>query len=462
MEIVTSPHRGDPSVPSGRPGRQRPPATSTPADPGGADTRPVRPPPVRTRLVRLLQRYPVSVLLLAPYLILVLPMAVLNRNPDLGFVLGLLGLALAASVLVETVLAPLGGPGRRRTARDTGRRTLAEANSGYPRLFLVARAVAVLSIVAELVGGYAGRGSVFAQVAGAQAASPLVNVVALVSGWKYLAFALLIASFHAGQARLGSLYRWTAALVGVQVLLVFLTAISATLVGYLTFVAAAGAICGVIRARYVLVAAVLLFLAWPTLFTVRNTIRAENGVKVSSEVTAADRLRFDQQIGRASAYDVPVDVGQPGPAGYLRYGLVPRILDPGRPPLATGAAINRFLGGSDKSSFNFLTLGTVYFVDGRAGVVVYYGGWALVTGLLLRLRGAPGPLRLSLFCFVVAGPLLWSNGHPESTIAAAQNTVSAAPVFLVLLLTRRTPVDRPVPARPPGRVPVPRAGRPAR
>ncbi|MFD0974418.1 hypothetical protein [Plantactinospora endophytica] len=418
--------------------------------------------PRRIRLVRVLQRYPVSVLLLAPYLILVLPMAILHRNPDLGFVLRLLGLALAATVLVETLLLSSGGSARRRTSGGTPERTFAEANAGYPRIFLVARLVAVVSIVAEIVGGIAGRGSIVAQIAGAQAASPLVNLVALVSGWKYLAFALLIASFHAGHARLASVYRWTAALLGVQVLLVFLTAISVSLVGYLTFVAAAGSICGVIRARYVLVAAVVLFLAWPSVFAIRNAIRKDSGVRVSSEVTAADRLRFDQQIGRASMYDVPVDVGQPGPTAYLRYGFVPRILDPGRPPLATGTAINRFLGGSDRSSFNFLTLGTVYFVDGRAGVVVFYGGWALVAGLLLRLRGAPGPTRLSLFCFVVAGPLVWSNGYPESVIAATQNTVAATPVLLVLLLTRRDPGDRPTPAPPLGRVPVPRAGRPRR
>ncbi|MGX7671896.1 hypothetical protein [Plantactinospora sp. DSM 117369] len=459
MELVTSPRRGDRYAPLRRPGRQRRSESSAPARSEGVRTGSPRLPQARTPLVRLLQRYPVSTLLLVPYLVLVLPMAILHRNPDLGFVLRLLALALAASLLVETVLLPLGRPGRGRTADIPARQTFAEANSGYPNLFLVARAVAVVSIAAELLGGYAGRGSIFTQVAGAQVASPLVNVVALVSGWKYLAFALLIASFHGGHARLGSLYRWTGALVGVQVALVFLTAIAASLVGYLTFVAAAGAICGVIRARYVLVVAVLLFLAWPTVFALRNAIRQENGVKVASDVSAADRLRFDQQIGRASGYDVPVDVGQPGPTAYLRYGFVPRILDPGRAPLATGSAINRFLGGSDRSSFNFLTLGTVYFVDGRAGVVVFYGGWALVAGLLLRVRGAPGPLRLSLFCFVVAGPLVWLNGHPESTIAATQNTMAAAPVLLVLLLTRRSPPGRLVPSGPAGRLPVPRAGR---
>ncbi|MEV0806075.1 hypothetical protein [Micromonospora sp. NPDC050200] len=383
-----------------------------------------------SRLTWLLQLYPVSAVILAPYAILVVPMAVLYDNPHTGFIAMLLGLALSGTVVVETVF-------RGRTdKRDQWQRGLADANAGHPRLFLIARLVTVVSIVADLVGASEGRGTIFTQIAGEVAQSPLALATSLFTGWRYLALALLVASFAGGLVGRYAFLLWVAALVATQVLLVLLTAKSEPLFSYLSFIVAVTAICGVIRPRFLVIMMAALFLAWPALYTVRNEIRVDGGVEVEQDMTATDRLRFDQQVTRAAEYDVPVDLDQPGLADVVRYGLVPRLFDTERAPLSIGYAINMYLGGTSTSAYSFLTLGTVYFLDGWSGVVLFYAGWAIVASLLLRVGGAPGPVRLSLFALVIGGPLLWTSAYPDTMIGFLQYSVAASPVLLLIHLIR--------------------------
>ncbi|MEH0936274.1 hypothetical protein [Micromonospora psammae] len=391
-----------------------------------------------------LRRYPVSILVIAPFAILIVPMALLNGNPGTTFILRLLSVALVGTVLVETVALAAAPP------RPGWRQRAAEANLAHPHLYRIARVVAVVSVVASLTGAYAGRGTIFTQLTHDVAASPLARVAALAAGWPYLAFALLVASFLSGRVGRARVLGWTGFVIAGQVTTVALTGIVSPAIGYITFAAGAGAVCGLLRTRAVVAVGVVLLLAWPSLFAIRNEIRAQGGVAVSADVSAGDRLRVDLQLAEAGRYDVPVDVGQPGPTEFLRYGLVPRILDQERPMISTGALINQYLGGVATSSYSFLALGNVYFFDGWLGVLLYYIGWASLVVLLLR-RGAPGPVRLSLFCFVMGGPLLWSSTYPDSMIGFLQHAVAALPVFALLWLTRRRTPGR----RAPDRVPAP-------
>ncbi|WBB52100.1 hypothetical protein [Verrucosispora sp. WMMD573] len=383
------------------------------------------------RLTWILQLFPVSMVVLAPYAVLVIPMAVVHDNPQIGFIATLLALALAGTVAVE--LASLGGAGR----RGEWQRGMARSNAGYPQLFRVARLVAMVSIVADLVGASFGHGTIFTQVSGEIAASPAATVSALFSGWRYLAFALLLSSLLGGRASRVACLGWTGGLVGTQTVLVIMTARTAPMIGYLSFVVAVAAICGVLRTRFVVVLILALFLAWPTIFALRNEVRVEGGVAVNEAVSSADRLRFDLQVTRASGYDVPADIDKPDLSQIVRYGVVPRILDPGRPTLSTGVRINEYLGGSSTSAYTFLGLGTMYFLEGPWGIVLFYAAWALIGVLLLRAGGAPGPVRLALFCFATASPLMWLKVYPESLIGFIQFSVAALPVLLLLHLTRQ-------------------------
>ncbi|MFJ6197809.1 hypothetical protein [Micromonospora sp. NPDC092111] len=430
-----------------------PPAPPDAAE-GGPGLRAARlPPEPRRRAARVLRCYPVSLVLLAPYLLLIIPTAVWNDNPQTGFILRLVGLALLGSVGVETLGLLLGRP------TYEWRRGLQQANAQYPRIYQVACLVAVTSILAGLLGAYAGRGTIVAQVTGELPDSQLATLTALFSGWGALAFALLVASHVGGQVSTRRLLGWLAALTLTQVVLAAITAISAPLLGFTFFVAAAGAVCGVFRLRYLLVGVALLLLVWPAMFQYRNGVRQDHGIVVSQEVTAVDRLRLDRQLATVAQFDVPVDLDQPDVRNFIRYGVLPRAIDPDRPPLTTGQDINQYLGGNATSAYTFLVLGNVYFFAGPVGVVVYYASWAAVVVALLRWRGAPGPVRLSLFCFVLADPLLWSSTYPDSAISFVQHSVSALPVFAMLWLTRRRPdpapgryADGPPPVTADGRV----------
>ncbi|MEV4843728.1 hypothetical protein AB0K20_10985 [Micromonospora matsumotoense] len=385
---------------------------------------------------RLLRCYPVSFLVLAPYAVFIVPMAVLHHNPRTGFLVFLVGLALLGSVCVETAGLAFGRPD------PQWRQGMRQATARYPQIYPVARLVTLTGIAANIVGAHLGRGTVVAQVSGDLSDTPLGMVCALFSGWGTLGFALLVGSRLSGRLSQPKLYCWLTALVGVEAYVAALTARSAPLVALVFFVAAAGAVCGVFRLRHLLLWAVVLLLAWPAMFAQRNAIREEHGVVVDTQVTAADRIRLDSQLTAVAGFEVPVEIGQPGVVDYFRYGLVPRVLDPDRPALSTGQRINQFLGGGPTSAFNFLLLGNIWLFDGPVGVVAVHAFWAGFVALLLRWRGRPGPARLTLFCLVFSDVLLWSGTYPDSTIGFLQHLMSAVPVFLLLWLTRRVPVGR--------------------
>ncbi|WP_030489240.1 hypothetical protein [Micromonospora chokoriensis] len=386
----------------------------------------------REFLGRALRRYPVTVVVLAPYALLILPTAVFYRNPETGFIVSLVGLALLGSVTVETVGRLFGRPDSRW--REGFRR----AHARYPWLYPIAVVVTLISVFANVLGAHLGRGTIVNQVSGDLSGGSLAMVSTLFSGWTALGFALLVASHLSGRLSRAKLFGWLAVLVGAEAYIAVLTARSAPLVALLFFVASTGALCGVFRLRYLALCAVLLFVAWPAVFEHRNALREDRGVAVDTKVTATDRLRLDSQLSLVAGFDVPVDLGQPGVTDYLRYGLVPRVLDPDRPAISTGQRINQYIGGGPTSAYTFLLLGNIWFFDGAIGVVAVHAFWAAVAAVLLRWRGTPGPIRLSLFCLVLFDPLLWSNTYPDSTVGFLQHVVAATPVFVLLGLSRRS------------------------
>ncbi|ROO51234.1 hypothetical protein EDC02_6103 [Micromonospora sp. Llam0] len=415
-------------------------------DPGGAvgiatarTRRPARDtsPVFRRELVgQLLRCYPVSAVVLAPYLGLILPMAVIYHNPHTGLIASLVGFALLGSATVETFSLLLGRPD------PQWRAGVQHSHARYPRLYPIARFVALTGIAADLLGVHLGRGTIVAQLSGELAGGPVATLTTLFSGWGALAVGLLIASHLSGRLSRAKLYGWLTALVATQTVVAVQTALTAALIAFIFFVAVAGMLCGIFRLRYLLVAGAVLILLWPPLFDHRNTIRESHGITVDDNVSALDRIRLDRQLATVAGYDVPVDLGQPGPADYLRYGLVPRMLDPDRPPMSTGQLISMYRGGSGTTAYSFLLLGNIWFFEGAVGLVVLHAAAAGFTAALLRWRGAPGPARLVLFCLALSDLLLWTGTYPDSVIGFLQHVVSAVPVFLLLWLTRSRP-DRP-------------------
>ncbi|WP_199516382.1 hypothetical protein [Nucisporomicrobium flavum] len=383
-------------------------------------------------MTKLLQRYPVTVVMLAPYVALILPQALMYKNPETSFLFWLVGLAVLGATGLETVFFLVRSP--YRSAMDA-----TSANGKYGQAMTVARAVCSVSIAADAANAWFGGGTVFTQVSGQAASSPVVSATSLLSSWKYVAVGLLMSVALGKSAPRNSVYRWLIALVACQVFVTALTARTQPVIGFLTFVGLFGLLLGVVRLRFMMIGVVVILLVWPTVFAIRNEIREKGGVAVSEDVSAEDRLRFDLQIAGVAKFKVPAPVpGRPGVDEMLRYGLIPRFLDADRPLLSTGARINSYLGGDETSSYTFLPLGTIYFLDGPDGVVLFFALWSFIVLLLLR-TGNPGPgaVKLCILSLAIAGPLGWTNTYPDSIAAFIQSMVSAGPILVALIVLRR-------------------------
>lgn len=389
------------------------------------------------RVAWFLSHYPITLLVIAPYAAFVIPSAVAFRNPHTGILVWLVAVAAVSAGAAETAVRAMNVLGG-RLPRAWPARLVVQ----FPRVAVIARLTAITSMFADLSAALSGKGTIVTQVTGSVGSSQVANTAGMFEGWKYIAVAVLLGSVTSGYMSIAEFYRWLAALVATQLYLVSLTAITAPSVTFVTFVAATGAVSGVIRVRYIVTAAAALLLAWPTVFALRNEHRVEYGVSVADGATAGDRLRFDLQMSRMTDYAVPVDVGQPGASEAVRYGFVPRALDPNRPPLSTGMRINRYMGGSGISAYSFTGIGNVYFLNGLAGVIVYYSFWSAVAAFLLRFGRRLGLFRLIMLCLVIVGPLMWLSMYPDSMIGMAQHLVSGIPIFLTLWLSRVAPGGR--------------------
>lgn len=387
-------------------------------------------------LTKTLQRYPATCMMVVPYIALILPQAIFFGNPQTTFLFYLVALGICGAGTIETLFLLVRPPYRNANQQ-------AAANSRYPRILRVAVPVAVIGVVADVVGAASGGGTIDTQVTGRAATSQLVPLLSPLSGWKYLALALLVSAFLAGLLSRAALYRWALLLMSAQVVVASLTARTAPMANFFSFVAIACLILGVVRIRVVLIFIIALLFAWPTIFEVRNEIRERKGIEVSTAVTAQERLRFDEQISAAASYEVPARLTDLiGIDGILRYGLVPRILDRSRPILATSSLVSDYIGGSRTNSYSFLPLGNLYFLEGPYGVVAFYGAWAFALVLLLRTGDGPGPVRLMMLFLAISGPLSWTNTYPESLVGYLQSLVGMAPVVLALKYFSKPPKVR--------------------
>lgn len=380
---------------------------------------------------RLLRRAPVTTQLAIPYSILILPQALLYGNEHITFILGVLGLALAGCLPVEALVRT-----RRRDELLVISRGRLESYGGMLRI--VALLACAVGQVSGIVSASFGVGTVAAQLGLIRPLTPVGPLLSIFSTWTVSGAALLVAAYLAGRLTRRALHLCFLAVIVLESVRTAITTITASLISLTVYLVILGIFAGTLRLRTCVLAVVAVLLVWPTVYELRNAIRQESGVHVSASVDAFERLRYDQQISRAAdILEVPIDIGQPDLQDTLRYGLVPRFLDPDRPTLATGNRINVFLGGSETSSFTFLPVTTLYVLQGPFATVAFYALLAMVLAVALRSGSRLTPGRLVTFGLVSAGPLSWFAGYPDSTIGCLQGLVAALPLLAVLHFARR-------------------------
>ncbi len=389
--------------------------------------------------LRLFRRFPTTTLVMAPYVLLYLPLAIWNDNPGTDFIIYTGGLAVGAAFLVEFSFA-LVVLSERRSRRAPGAPATTSTTSIWhgDRVGVVARAVSVVSIVTNLAFVTLGGTTLTSQVAGVVPSGVLTLLSPFVS-WGWVALALLFSAHALGGIDRWTLVRWLVALVATQAAVAYVTNITARTLVFLVTLAAVALLTRLLPRSWILGGVAAVAVVWPTVYQIRNTLRQANGIAVAEDVSATDRLRFDEQIVKAEQYGPGHDLGQPDLFSALRYGLVPRFLDPGRPAVSSGNLVNEFLGGASFSSWTFMSVATSWFFWGTIVVVLIYAVHAVV---ILGLRPwndiARRPAALIILTLIIGGPLSWVATPPDVFIMFLQTTVSAIPVFLVLRLWARS------------------------
>ncbi|MFZ6991403.1 hypothetical protein ACO0E1_05890 [Curtobacterium sp. RRHDQ66] len=402
--------------------------------------------------VRLALRFPTTIVVGLPYLVLFLPMAIWDDNPGTDFIIRTAGVALAGTFAVEATVAAIAmaerRSGRARRA-DAGRGRGREAGRGLglggpswhaDRVAVLARAVTVLSVVANLALALLGGATLRSQVDGVLPSGVLTVLTPFVS-WSFVALAMIIAARFLGGFTTVAALRWILVLVATQAVLAYISNLTARATTFLVLALTLMLLTRMVATRWIVITAALGAVVWPTVYAIRNVQREANGIVVSDDVSATDRLRFDEQIARAEQFGAGHDLGQPDLWTSVRYGLVPRALDPGRPAISSGNLINEFLGGVPFSSYTFLPVATTWFFWGSLVLFLVYAGYAVIMMTLRPWQSIEQrPNALIVLALMIGGPLSWFATPPDVAVVMLQTLVSTSPVFVLLLVwAKRSP-----------------------
>lgn len=361
-----------------------------------------------------LAKFPVTILLLLQYAPLVVIPAFLFNSSARGVIFQVTAAALTASFLVELALLRLG-------------RFHFSSPTFSPAGVLL---ITVLGLLATELAALRGASSYDTQIASASA-SPLAALFTPLRPWVTIGATLIIYSWRKGQFT----GRQAIGLISVIMLLTVAMSIQA---GFLNPIVSlgfaigfAGILTQTLKARHLVGILLILLLALPSLYEIRNQQRIRQGAHQASllNAKATDRLRIDKSMGNLTRVDIPLRVGQPGFVDLLRLGLVPRFLDPGRAETQTGALLSVALGQSRTSNTTFTVLGNVYAFSGVNGLYVYCALMALILGLLVRVDG---PWGLVASVLLVQACIALTSGYPESIAGLLQGLVSMAAAYALL------------------------------
>jgi len=370
-------------------------------------------------LLRPALRYPVTLLFALQYVGLAVVPAVINNNPYLPFVLSIAAVGLLAAFLAEWIVGAAAGH-------------LVDAQATrYPGMASV--------WVVTLIGGLALLGAVllgagtYATLVGLTTASPLTTLLTPLAPWLIIGCGFALASWRAGVlSRRSVIFLITVALAS-QVVSGLWVAKLAAVMSVALSVAAGMALAGFFRPRWLLVGFGVAIILWPTLYEARNAARGQivaSSVSQPSTLDASSRLREDLLLQQAALFG-PLKLPQPSAIDIVRFGLIPRALDPGRGSLPGGTTLSVAVGSTSQSSSTFTVLGTLWSLNGGfPGVILYVGCVALAICIIARRLT---PTRLALAMLLVNN-LIWIEvTYPDNVAAALQGLISLAIAWLLTL-----------------------------
>jgi hypothetical protein len=387
-------------------------------------------------------RFPVSFIVGLEYLSFVLIPAVSRPGPPNAFVVTITLVGLGAILATELLIAPFSRLGVGRSRRVPTR---------------AAEGLLLIGLVAFAASSVLGYSSYATQVSAGQFGK-LASLFSPFTSWALIGGVLLIYCAHQGDiSRRQLLVRLGLAVAFHLTISIFVAAITAPSFLFASSLGVGLVMSRFVRPRWLVVGLLVATLTWPLIWAMRNGTRLDSGLsraQVAGE-TAQDSLQFDSPLALAQHVELP-EGSIPSALDVLRFGLVPRMIDPGRGYLSTGQVFNRVVGGSERSALSFTLFGDLYVVGSWTLLVVYLVVVSALTGMLFRRRGP-----FSLVAGVLAVNSLMSLGptFPDSSAAFLQSLSSlAGAVFFIWLwrvaATSWEPSRAAVRAAGPGR-PVP-------
>lgn len=350
---------------------------------------------------RFLSRFPTSMILVGTYG----PYVVLPgiSNGTIGPSIGIVALGLFSVLAVEVLLFPLS----------------ARAPKEAPFSIGALSTITWIGVAATVLSARGGARSYRAQIYG-EGRTLLSSITTPLVPWVVIGLAFALLAYKAGQASKRDVTRLFVGSLGVC----FTTALYSGILGSASLVMFPLAILAVllhlIRFRMIFVGLVLATLIWPTVHQYRNQIRLNAGVtEAQLGGSAYERFNVDRQLALLDQYGKR-DINAPSLPDVFRYGLVPSILDRGRPPVLIGQSINSAYGGSGRSATSLTLFANVYLAADWQGVALF--GTLMALGLRMLLRGPP--IAIVIAVLLIETMLSIDSTYPVSVAAFLQQLVA--------------------------------------
>jgi hypothetical protein len=390
-------------------------------------------PPHRDRVeggrpVRFFALFPVSAVFLLQYVAFVVYPELRDPTGSAGLIFLLIVVGVGGALWAELLLHPLSVP-----------RPQNDYRASRPAILLVF----VIGATASLVALAAGAGTYETQI-GTRSVGAIASFVTPFLPWKD--FGVWLAIWSSGNQAVSK--KFAGGLFAFSILLDLYVAIvdarvapffATTLV---TFVLAL--LSGLVKVRSLVIAAALVALLWPPLFNLRNERRVEVGANAAElEQESSSRLELNKFVAVLPVLESSVRQPDVDYLKVLRFGFIPRVLDPGRGTLNTANDLSVAANFGDKNAFSTTVFGDVYFLGGGVFGLLFYSISVGAIATYLRKRGSA--MAFLAFGLVLLNFVWIELAWPNTLASFIQNMISL--VFAMLFLRAIASRNRSIPVR---------------
>jgi hypothetical protein len=368
-----------------------------------------------------IERFPATLLLAVQYGAFVVRPALQHHTQPEDLILKICFVGILVAFLIEALVVWI-GPGRQRPVKVTPQ--------GATVVFAV-------GVAATLGSALFGTGSYAVQI-GSASASPLASLFTPFTSWMLIGVLLFLYLFRRGLVTKSKAGWFLAIAAAVELIVSLRQGFLFPLISFALPVVFAMLLARMIRLRWIVVLAIAVPFVLPPLYNLRNEHRVNLGARSGQEGAASigDRLRLDVAMSQIKLLPtVPASVGQPNVPTLLRFGLLPRVLDPHRPSLLTAQDLSVALHGTSTNSASLTALGEAYAFNSWSGVIAMVGALTVAVAVAVRYRSPWGFVLLGL---LIASLSIFAT-YPDVLATTLQGIESMIFAMIVCWLVRKFP-----------------------